>query len=196
MNLPELHIEQWVAQSDILKKDLSLALLHLNHANEEDYGYYARSYIRTYAAYIEGSIWLYKQLIIRAEYQWHKSLPLASQLFLHEYDWKVASNGALRDKSKSIPTLDNIRAFFKLMQVLFPELVVDLSGEGWQSILAFNKKRNSIMHPTKSDALVVTSKDLEQLKQGVLWFEKVTRGLLVLIKNKIQDEINQKNETT
>lgn len=156
---------------DILKNDVerSIEAVNLSLSTPENYGFNVRSYIRSYASWLEGSIWLYKHLITNAKYQWHRTLPIESQLFLYEHNWKIQSNGQPVFQKRRVGTTENIRAFLYVMSELFPNFCSDLSGSGWAAVQHFFKVRDATMHPSDLKDLNIVETDVLQIDAGRLW---------------------------
>jgi hypothetical protein len=96
----------------LLSADMNLTVTRLKE--KEDFSFWGRAYLRAYSSWIEGLIWMYKESIRKLEYQWHKNLSLPDQSYLFEYDWSI-ENGNPVLKDKKIKTIDNLKAFFKVM---------------------------------------------------------------------------------
>lgn len=125
--------------------------------------------MRAYSSWIEGSIWLYKELIRRIEYQWHKDLPMEYQLYLFEYDWSLSNTGKPTISQNKIKTKQNLKAFFYVMEKLFEQFSVDTSEEGWEQVMYFYKIRDSLMHPSNSSSLEISKNTIEKCEKGRLW---------------------------
>ena len=162
----------------ILYKDIGTAISKLVTASD-NYGFYSRSYVRAYASWIEGKIWLYKEVMRRIEGKWHTDLPTASQLYLFEYDWYVDSSGTARLKQKRLGAKENLKGFFVLMSQLFSDYDVDFGGEGWQSVMSFYMTRDKIMHPSGDTNLDIDKQEVLSFDKGRVWldgeFEKINK---------------------
>jgi len=156
----------------VTSSDVEKSIAKLCSASEEEFSFYARSYVRAYASWVEGTIWVYKQLIVGAEYQWHKELPIECQLFLFEHDWALKSSGVPYRRDKKIGTLDNIKGFFYVAGQIFPEFSVDFSCSGWQGVTSFYLARDKMMHPSGPSGLEMPKEELKKYDEGRVWLKE------------------------
>lgn len=153
--------------------DVDFAINNLNSSkeDEEEFEFLARSYIRAVASWAEGIIWVLKHAIIHAEGQWHKNLPLESQLYLFEHDWKLSNSGQPKLTSKKLKTEENLKGFFYVAYEIFGGEKADYSGQGWEDLKYFYKVRNQMMHPSNLDSFQINKKCLDKCENGRLWLK-------------------------
>jgi len=60
-----------------LEEDINLAIAKVNSSGDE-FDFYARSYLRALATWIEGSLWLHKTIVREVEFDRNTVLPLES----------------------------------------------------------------------------------------------------------------------
>lgn len=170
----------------VIQDDVEVSVSKLNESSEEERGFYARSYIRAYASWIEGSVWVYKTLVSRVEYKWHQSLPLESQLFLFEKDWKLSNSGVPRLTNRKIGAKDNLKGFFAVMSQIFEGFQVDFGGPGWDAVLFFYSIRDRMMHPNGSRSLYVSHSELKRCDDGRIWLRSQFTRLGHSMRSKIE----------
>lgn len=153
-----------------LEEDINLAIAKVN-SSEDEFDFYARSYLRALATWIEGSLWLHKTIVREVEFDWNNVLPIESQLYLAEYDWKIDSRGKPKRETKKIPTKQNLKSFFYVMGQLFENYEADLGGEGWAAVLHFYDLRDRMMHPSGLASLVFSKPDIQRCDTGRLWLK-------------------------
>jgi len=132
----------------ILWADVEQSIAELNEINSSDpiFGYKSRAYIKALTSWIEGGIYIFKKMLSNAEGGLYKKLPLECQLYLFEYDWKI-ENGLPKETLKKIATKENLKAYFKVVSLIFDEYQPDLLSKGWNEILFVYQLRDGIMHP-------------------------------------------------
>lgn len=179
------NFEDVVALYRLLNNDVDKSIDKLNSAAPEDKEFYARSYIRAYASWIEGSVWVHKQMISRAEFNWYRDLPLESQLYLFEKDWRISDSGLPKSSRRKIGAKENLKSFFVVMSQLFEGFKVDLGGSGWRNILYFYQVRDGLMHPIAGSDLSLANIDLNKCDKGRIWlknqFKKLAEEITVNI---------------
>ncbi len=154
-----------------LYNDVEKSIQELNNHSNEDFGYRARSYLRAYASWVEGNVFYLKEIIRKIEYQWHKELPTASQIFLFEYDFFVKNSGEPVLEAKKIGTQANIKGLFYVGSQLFPSFNFSLSTSEWESVLYFYRLRDSMMHPKVGSSVLITKESILKCESGRLWLK-------------------------
>lgn len=153
--------------------DVNTSISKLNSSSEEEFDFYARTYIRALASWIESSLWMHKLIIQKADEKWYLQLPIEMQLYLLEYDWKIDSASSPSLTEKKIPTKQNLKAFFKVMQQMFSGYEgVNFGTDGWKSVLDFYKLRDQMMHPSGVQGLTFTKQEIERCDDGRLWLNE------------------------
>jgi len=170
----------------VIQDDVEVSVSKLNESSEDERGFYARSYIRAYASWIEGSVWVYKTLVSRVEYKWRQDLSLESQLFLFEKDWKLSNSGEPKLTNRKIGAKDNLKGFFVVMSQMFEGFQVDFGGSEWQEVLFFYSIRDRMMHPNGSRSLDVSDSELKRCDVGRVWLRSQFTSLGHSIKSKIE----------
>lgn len=171
----------------IMNDDVQLSIDRLNRSNQssKDFEFYARAYIRAYASWIEGSLSLYKDLIIKIDLNWCKELPLEYQLYLFEQDWSIKNSGEPYLTSKKIGTKDNISCFFRLMSHISSDFAIDKSNSSWSDVVFFYTVRDRMMHPKCCDSLIITTLELNRCECGRIWLNMIFQE----IRNKILEKL-------
>lgn len=135
----------------------------------ENRAFYARSYVRAYASWIEGTIWMYKRLFEELPSQRVQTLPLEYQLYLKDIDWSM-TNGKPKIKTKKIGTKDNVKGFFQLAMKLYPHFRADISNTGFSNINEMFNMRDRLMHPSDNAHLCISDDELDKCEAGRTWF--------------------------
>lgn len=153
----------------VLHGDVKEAVNKLN-GSPENRAFYARSYIRAFASWVEGTVWMYKDLLKNLPDQKHLGLPLEYQLFLMDIDWTIKNSGEPKIRTKKIATAENLKAFFRLVQEFYPEFKTELPGDGFSNVVSMFKIRDRLMHPSSNNGLSISKTELSGCENGREWF--------------------------
>ena len=170
----------------ILESDVKLSVEKVNGASADERSFYVRAYLRSFASWCEGTLYLHKNVIANFEGQWHLGLPTECQLYLHEADWSISGSGEPRITDKKIKTRQNLKAFFVVSQKLFPEYEVNFGEYGWECVLRFYNLRDAMMHPSNAESLNPDMQEIDACEKGRGWlsseFRKVRDGVIKKIR--------------
>lgn len=166
---------------EILNSDVQHIVDKLNLSDEE-LDFNIRSYIRAYSSWIEGTVWMLKELIKGDEHQWHQTMPLASQLYLFEHDWKIKNTGEPVLTSRKLKTKENIKGLFHITTHLDQSFGIDYNSKGWNQIIHFYELRDNLMHPKSLDSLSITKNQVLKCDEGRAWlFSKFAEVAKIII---------------
>lgn len=166
-----------------LNNDIDFSINKLNRLEDSDpeYAFYARSYVRATASWAEGFVWVVKHVIGKVEYQWHKNLPVESQLYLFDIDWAISNSGKPKVTTKKLRTRDNIKAFFYLSHQLLGCHAVDYSSNGWNDLMYFFSVRDGMMHPSDMESLHLTKESLMRCERGRIWLKDNFKEVMISV---------------
>lgn len=126
-----------------------------------------RAAVRAMFAAVEGILWsLKRDLLADGEFK----LSQAQIALLREEQYQVAGDGSAETRKLLIRLRDNIRFTVHIVNSLYSEYSVNYSEPGWQSLMESMKVRDRLMHPKAESDLEVTSEELKQALDGVVWF--------------------------
>ena len=170
-----------------LSSDVDFSIQNLNEAvnNDIEFEYYARSYIRSMASWIEGMIWVFKKTIASSKYQKQKNISLESQLYLIEHDWRLSHSGKPKLQSKKIKTKENIKGLFYVVHEIFGGEEINYTGQGWEGVLHFYKVRDRMMHPSDLQCLSIKKEDIKQCECGREWLKEKFKNISYVIEKDI-----------
>ena len=164
-----------VELSLVLHSDIKIARDKIGVAREEELPFYLRSYLRAFGSWAEGTLVLHKKLLRECVTDCIQELPIASQLYLTDFDWKVNRSGLPEKSEKKIRTLDNLKGFFVVSGQLFDCYQSDFGAHGWGRVVDFYKLRNSMMHPSGPESLTVSRKQISDCDDGRKWLDEEFR---------------------
>lgn len=165
-----------------LNDDVKLSLEKLN-ASDDEFIFHAR--VRAYASWIEGSIWLYKELVRSIENKWYLELSTECQLYLFEYDWSQKNSGQPTLKTKKISTKENLKGLLFVMSKLFDDFEYKLDESGWDNVMFFYTIRDRMMHPNHLSSMQIDKNDLKKCHDGRIWLEDKFNKIRTCIVKKI-----------
>lgn len=138
-----------------------------------------RSYIRAVFAYIEGSVFLFKQILLTDTELLEIKLTTAEFVYLKEESFQLSENGEIATKPNyGIRLSQNIRFLFNIYNSVYGiDCKVDASESSWNSFKEAMKARNNITHPKGLRDIVVSDEALKYAENTFLWFEQKTEHL-------------------
>jgi hypothetical protein len=128
----------------------------------------SRSYVRAVFALIEGITYAMKQVAASSSAM---SSDAAERALLNEESYALDPSGKPQTRSAYLPLLSNIRfAFAAIVKCYDAQFVVDVSGNGWQSLQRALLVRHRLMHPKAADDLKLEQRELDDVGVAFRWF--------------------------
>jgi hypothetical protein len=125
--------------------------------------YRSRNYVRATFAFIEGGL---NAMIIMA-YQRHLMMVGFGQP-------SPFTPSEINELSKKVlPFNDNVERAFRLFSKAFAqELVIPMSGDGWEALQQVKEVRNRLTHPKNLADLEVEADEISQMTSAISWIAK------------------------
>lgn len=146
--------------------------------DENDTQFTRRAYIRSVFAYIEGTVWIFKQTCLKVKpISGNRRMSLAEYALLNEETYELKSNGEPKVQTKFLCLPDNVKFIFGLISKLF-QAGIDL-GVGkkeWDSFLKALELRHRITHPKESQAFEISNKEIQMCKEVCSWFNELVHA--------------------
>ena len=172
-----------------LENDVNKAIERIVESNDDNFGFNARSYLRAYASWVEGSIFLYKEIVRGVNNSvWISNLPLEYQLYMAEHDWKISGNGIPTKSNKKIRPKDNLKALFVVMSEIFDGFKVETDRGGWDDVMFFYRIRDKMMHPSEPNSLDVSPRDIQRCETGRKWLQSELKKLNTKLVEKLDKD--------
>lgn len=148
------------------------ALAAEQYLDKNDSQFARRSYVRSIFAYIEGSVWILKQVCLKAKpLSGVRKIHVAEYALLAEETYELKANGDPNTRTKFLRLPDNIRFLFKLINRLFnANIDIGIGTQTWDSLLEAIKIRNRITHPKNASAFKITDEDIKLCQDVCSWF--------------------------
>lgn len=143
--------------------------------DDNDTQFARRAYIRSVFAYIEGTVWILKQVCLKAKpISGIRRMSLAEHALLSEETYELKSNGEPKVLTKFYRVPDNVKFIFGLINKLF-QAGIDLGvGEKkWESFLKALEIRHRITHPKESLSFEISAKEILMCKEVCSWFNEL-----------------------
>ena len=142
---------------------------------QDDSPFNRRTYVRAYFAFVEGWVWINKQLALVRHYL--SNTPLLSEAevaLLRDEQYEVKSNGDAVIRTKFIRLVDNIRFMDKCLdKVGRPTKPLDFESPAWRALKESVEIRNRITHPRTPEDLDLSDEDMKTIQDAANWFAKL-----------------------
>jgi hypothetical protein len=155
--------------------DVSMCLERLK--KEPDNQSERRTFIRTFFAFVEGTVFRMKQLALELHEAYGVDFTEAEVAMLREETYDLRENGEVYTQQKFIPLKSNIKFAFKAYSRIFPIWPLKLDERGWEAFRASLEIRNRVTHPKVSANLLISSQDIETLKMAFDWFRDACKDI-------------------
>ncbi|MPS74241.1 MAG: hypothetical protein E2590_13995 [Chryseobacterium sp.] len=135
--------------------------------------FFRRVYIRSIFAYIEGSIWVLKQVCLKAKSVdgVQRKISISEFTILTEETYDLKGNGDIKTGSKTINLLDNIKFTFKTINRLFNEEInLGIGTVSWDNLIKAKNIRNRITHPKSEIDMIISDKEIVICEEVCSWF--------------------------
>jgi hypothetical protein len=155
-----------------------------NYLKNNDSQFARRAYIRSFFAYMEGTVWLLKQLIFQTVFQSKsigyflekEKMSLADFALLSDKSFDLKDNGEACEQQKFLPFLKNLQFAVKIME-RFTETPIDLKTDSvtWSHFIQTIKIRNRITHPKIAAEIDITDKEIKHAIEVCTWFNSIVK---------------------
>ncbi|KUJ51825.1 hypothetical protein [Chryseobacterium sp. JAH] len=135
--------------------------------------FYRRVYIRSLFAYVEGSIWVMKQVCLKAKSidGIQRKINISEYSILTEESYELKGNGDIKTGSKAINILDNIKFTFKTINKLFNgNLDFGVGSTNWEKLIIAKNVRNRITHPKNEKDMIISDDEILICEEVCSWF--------------------------
>ncbi len=148
--------------------------------NEIDYNelmFWYRSLIRTFYAYVEGTTFLMRQIIIWAHER--SDIKLSDSEIMQLREVRLVGDGeSVKTCAKHNTVLENVTLAFEYFPVMFhSSYELTKSDHRWDSFRTALKARDSITHPKLVEDYLLPAEVLRQLQEAIVWFHESMSGL-------------------
>lgn len=161
---------------EVLNTDVNKAIEALNSGADFDFN--SRTFLRAYASWVEGTLWMAKDLVKHLERQWYRELPLEFQLYIFDQDWSIKNSGIPFLLEKRLKTKENLKALFRLAEHINPNFSIDFNSKEWSDVNHFYELRDKMMHPKHVVSLEVDLADINRCESGRIWlYEQFSKAI-------------------
>lgn len=138
-----------------------------------------RAYVRSVFAYIEGSVWLFKQAAVFADKNSKSPQLSAGELaLLSDESYELNGAGKAESRPKFLRLPDNLLFTVRICNQLFKAgIELDKGSKDWQRFCAQQQVRNRITHPKSLLDYTVSDPEIEECKQMVLWYNTISHKM-------------------
>jgi hypothetical protein len=150
----------------------------------DDSQVWRRTYYRTFFAYLEGQAHALKQLFLF--YDWW-TVDLDTEYKIRNQRRIQNKDGSIKIVDSYIPLVQNIKLLFKAFAVASDiEPIILYDDKSWELLAKAASVRNRIVHPKKSEDLVITDEEIRLIKYVGGWF---LSNSALLLKKRVQSDI-------
>jgi hypothetical protein len=161
-----------------------------NYLKNNDSQFARRTYIRSVFAYMEGTIWLLKQLIIQTVFQSKavtnplQLLSLAELALLSDVSYDLKDNGEPYEQPKFLPTSKNLRLTVSVLN-RFTGGSIDLQTNSttWNRFNQTIQVRNRITHPKNAGEIDITNEENQHAIEVCNWFNSIAQSCIEAFHN-------------
>jgi hypothetical protein len=165
----------------VLQSDLDEIEQRLKNDDSQVWG---RTYYRTFFAYLEGQAHALKQLFLF--YDWW-TVDLDTEYKIRNQRRIQNKDGSIKIVDSYIPLVQNIKLLFKAFAVASDiEPIILYDDKSWELLAKAASVRNRIVHPKKSEDLVITDEEIRLIKYVGGWF---LSNSALLLKKRVQSDI-------
>ena len=152
-----------------------------NYLKNNNSQFAKRAYIRSTFAYMEGTIWLFKQLIVQTVFQSKavtnplRLLSIAELGLLSDVSYDLKDNGESYEQQKFLPISKNLRFTVSIMN-RFTRGSIDLQTDSktWDHFNKTIKVRNRITHPKNAGEIDITDEEIQHATEVCNWFNGIS----------------------
>lgn len=114
-------------------------------------------------SYIEGSIWIMKQVSFKAKSNTGKRrMTPGEYTIFNDLSFDLKSNGDIRQNVKYLKLPENFKFAYKTINKLFNSgIQIDYTGAAWQEFLTAQKLRNRLTHPRNLSDLEINDNEIQ-----------------------------------
>jgi hypothetical protein len=172
---------------------------------EDPSNFRLRTYIRTFFAFVEGTLYGMKQVALKMHE--HKSCFTEAEVtLLKEVTYEIADRGRVREKTKFIDTINNVRfTVASIEKAVGLSCGVSFDEKGWQSFQDSLQIRHQITHPKNASSLIISELDNGQGKKVDIivdasdWYsnliKQLSNNLTSAIRTQYKDPLTKANDS-
>ncbi len=165
----------------VLESDLDETEQHLKNNDSQ---VWRRTFYRSFFAYLEGQTHALKQLFLF--YDWW-TVDLDTEYKIRNQRHIQNKDGSVKIVDTYLPLVQNIKLLFKAFTTaLHIEPIISDSDKSWELLAKAASVRNRIVHPKKSEDLVISDEEIQLIRYVGRWFLSNSAQLL---KKRVQADI-------
>lgn len=170
----EVDMSRWIAAARILISDLDRCMTAIS-ASLDTSGqidqFWARAAVRALFAFIEGSTFEMRRVLLKAQGDGVLELSLPEQALLAELTFDLDKAGRPQSRPKFLQIERNVRFIFALFaRAAHSNFQLDVASEGWRCFIATVTVRNRITHPRDPQSLTITAEELKAAVRANSWY--------------------------
>jgi hypothetical protein len=162
-----------------VRKLLEDATAAEDYLEQKDSQFARRAYVRSVFAYIEGTVWLIKQVCLRVAIEGNLSeLSLAEQALLSDTAYDLKSNGEPYEQQKFLRLPDNLRFAVRVVNRLCHSSIdLEVGSIRWERFLKVLDTRHRITHPRDATGIDVGDEEINLAIEVCGWFNATMQNV-------------------
>lgn len=169
----EIFWDEFRKITSILSADLDEAKERLENNDSQ---VWRRSYYRTFFAFLEGHTHAWKQLFLFFDW-W--TVDLDTEYKIRNQRKIINKDGTVQIVDSYLPLIQNIKLLFKAFaKASHIEPIIADNDKSWELLAKTANVRNRIVHPKKSEDLVISDEEIQLIRHVGKWFLKNSARLL------------------
>ncbi|MBK9579435.1 MAG: hypothetical protein IPK50_16555 [Fibrobacterota bacterium] len=138
-----------------------------------------RAYARSLFALIEGTIWVFKSVLLGLNNEKAIEINIQELAILSEESFSLNEKGEPKTITKFLPLPSNLLFVAKCIDRYFG-IKIDLNtgSNKWRAFKASQSIRNRVMHPKSKLEFMITDEEIATLENTCSWFSDIVIGVL------------------
>ena len=173
-----------------IRKLLEDACAVEHYLNDNNSQFARRTYIRSTFAYMEGTIWILKQLIIQVVSQSKavtnplQLLSLAELALLSDISYNLKENGEPYEQPKFLPMQKNLRLTVNVFnRLIHSSIDLQTNSTIWNRFNQIIQVRNRITHPKNVGDIDITDEEIQHAIEVCNWFNGISENCIEAFHN-------------
>jgi hypothetical protein len=144
----------------------------LSQQEYAELGFWYRGLARAVLSYVEGLLFVMRQLVAHSEERGEIRLSAAESALIREVDYTFnASRKRIEERTRPNRFLENFILSFRLFpQVLGSSYEIDYGASGWEKMQRLVKMRNDLTHPKNLHDTLLSPEMPNIIRDAAVWF--------------------------
>lgn len=175
-------------QSECIKIKQQLDGKPLTQEGYAELGFWYRGHARALLTFVEGLLYVMRQLISHAEERGEIQLDRGESHLIREKEYFIQSD-KIQERPKFSQLTDTIRLTLRLFpQVFGSTYQVNYNDNGWAQFQRLVKMRNDLTHPKSAKASMLQPELANTIRDAAVWFFGCVSGILSKVDGPLMEQ--------